>query len=82
VALTPIGELYLPLAGLIDPEVEKKRLEKELQKVEKDVQLTQAKLSNTAILEKAPAEKVAEWKGLAVSLQEKQTKLKAQLAAL
>jgi valyl-tRNA synthetase len=82
VALTPIGELYLPLAGLIDPEVEKKRLEKELQKVEKDVQLTQAKLSNTAMLEKAPAEKVAEWKGLAVSLQEKQTKLKAQLAAL
>ena len=34
---TPLGDLYLPATGLVDPALEKERLTKELAKVEKDL---------------------------------------------
>jgi valyl-tRNA synthetase len=49
-------EILLPLAGLIDVAEEKKRLEKEIAKVEKDVAMFSKKLSNEAFLAKAPPE--------------------------
>lgn len=49
-------EILLPLAGLIDLDEERRRLEKEIAKVEKDVGLFSKKLSNESFLAKAPPE--------------------------
>ena len=47
-------EILLPLAGLIDLDEERKRLQKEIGKVEKDVALFSKKLSNEDFVAKAP----------------------------
>lgn len=78
----PLGELYLPLEGLVDPEAEKQRLEKELAKVAKDTEVTDKKLSNKQVIEKAPADKVAEWRALADDLKTKKKRLEQQLKNL
>ncbi|HEY8966023.1 MAG TPA: class I tRNA ligase family protein, partial [Candidatus Methylacidiphilales bacterium] len=80
--LTPLGELCLPLAGLIDPAAEKARIGKELAKVEKDLGLTEGKLANADVVSRAPAEKVAEWKTLLETLQASKVRLGEQLAQL
>ncbi|MCD4688983.1 MAG: valine--tRNA ligase [Desulfuromonadaceae bacterium] len=49
-------EILLPLADLINLEEEKKRLQKEIAKVEKDVSMFSKKLENEAFLAKAPPE--------------------------
>jgi valyl-tRNA synthetase len=49
-------EILLPLADLINLEEEKKRLQKEIAKVEKDVAMFSKKLENEAFLAKAPPE--------------------------
>ena len=49
-------EILLPLADLINLEEEKKRLQKEIAKVEKDVTMFSKKLENEAFLAKAPPE--------------------------
>lgn len=48
------AEIYLPLAGLINREEEIARLEKELEKLNQEVQRVQKKLSNPNFVEKAP----------------------------
>ena len=55
-------------------------LEKELQKVLKDLEITQKKLDDPHMLSKAPAEKVAEWKQLKEELSAKQTRVQEQIA--
>ncbi|MCL4103738.1 UNVERIFIED_CONTAM: hypothetical protein GTU68_059817 [Idotea baltica] len=69
VALSPIGKIYMPLDGLIDKDAEKKRLTKELEKVEAEYKKVNAKLSNENFVSRAPEEVVqenkdrqAEWK--------------------
>jgi valyl-tRNA synthetase len=81
-ALTPLGELYLPLEGVIDPEKEKARLEKEIQKAAVDFERESKKLANPDMLAKAPAEKIESWKQLAAEAEAKLAKLKAQLRQL
>ena len=54
-ALTPLGELYLPLEGLIDVESERARLSKEIAKVQDELGKVRAKLANPAFTEKVPA---------------------------
>jgi valyl-tRNA synthetase len=49
-------EIMLPLADLINVDEEKKRLQKEITKVEKDVSMFSKKLENEAFLAKAPPE--------------------------
>ena len=80
--LTPLGELCLPLAGLIDPEAEKARIGKELAKTEKDLALTENKLANTDVVSRAPAEKVAEWRTLLDTLKGNKERLAEQLKQL
>ena len=60
-ATTLIGnmEILVPMAGLIDKDAEIARLTKESTKLEQDIIKTEAKLSNAAFVEKAPAEVVA-----------------------
>jgi valyl-tRNA synthetase len=52
-------EIYLPLEGLIDLEVEIKRLEKELSQTKKELERVTGKLSNEGFLTKAPQEVIA-----------------------
>jgi valyl-tRNA synthetase len=47
-------EIFLPLAGLVDIEEEEKRLEKEIAKVQKDVDFFKKKLSNEKFVTNAP----------------------------
>lgn len=62
-------KVFVPLLGIVDIAGEKMRLEKELAKVEKDLQLSSKKLSNRDFMEKAAAavikkeqEKLSEFK--------------------
>ncbi|WP_100656684.1 valine--tRNA ligase [Alteromonas flava] len=48
-------EVLIPMAGLIDKEAELARIAKAVEKIEKDVQRTQGKLSNENFVSKAPA---------------------------
>ena len=45
-ALTPLGELYLPLEGLIDLDAERQRLGKEIAKMEAELVTVRKKLGN------------------------------------
>ena len=59
-ARSSLGELYLPLDGLVDVESEKARLCKQLQKIEKEIEKVNAKLNNPAFVEKVPGEVLQE----------------------
>ena len=53
-ALTPLGELYLPLEGLIDLEAERERLGKEIAKTEAELVTVRKKLANENFVANAP----------------------------
>jgi len=53
-AANALGELYLPLAGLIDSAAEKARLEKELEKARLEVGKVKAKLDNPRFTQRVP----------------------------
>jgi valyl-tRNA synthetase len=53
-AHTPLGELLLPLEGLIDVAAERERLQKEIAKVEDELAKVRAKLANPAFAGKVP----------------------------
>lgn len=55
-------ELLIPMADLIDKEAELSRLNKELTKLDKDIDLAQGKLNNPKFTDKAPAEIIAKEK--------------------
>ena len=55
-SVTPYGEIYIPLADLIDLNSERLRLEKELDNQAKYLERIKKKLSNFDFLERAPAE--------------------------
>tara|TARA_R110001599_G_scaffold353870_1_gene601337 strand:+ start:123717 stop:126485 length:2769 start_codon:yes stop_codon:yes gene_type:complete len=52
-------EILVPMAGLIDPAAELKRLTREIEKLEKDIARIEGKLGNAAFVDKAPAAVVA-----------------------
>ena len=79
---TPLGDLYLPLAGLIDPAAEKARIGKELEKIDKDIVLTEQKLANQDVVSRAPAEKVESWRAHLATLKENRARFAAQLKQL
>jgi valyl-tRNA synthetase len=55
-----LGELYLPLAGLIDVDAERTRLNKEFEKIEAEIAKVERKLTNPNFVQKVPAEVLAE----------------------
>lgn len=75
-------EVYLPLAGLVDLEKEKERLEKELAELEKEKERLEKKLANTQFLTKAPEAVVAKEKEKLAAVEEKYAKVSARLAEL
>jgi valyl-tRNA synthetase len=58
-AVTPVGEVYLPLEGLVDVAAERTRLTKEIQKIQLEVTKAEAKLGNPSFIDRAPPEVVA-----------------------
>jgi valyl-tRNA synthetase len=79
---TPLGQLYLPASGLVDPALERERLTKELAKVQKDLEATRRKLGDPNMLAKAPPAKLEEWRALEATLVEKEKSLKESLGKL
>jgi len=57
-ALTPAGEVYLPLDGLIDVEAERVRLTKEIDRITLEVAKSEGKLGNASFVDRAPPEVV------------------------
>jgi valyl-tRNA synthetase len=49
-----LGELYLPLEGLIDPAAERNRLTREREKIVAEIEKVEAKLNNPAFVQKVP----------------------------
>ncbi len=58
-AITPLGELFLPLEGIIDVEAERARVSKELEKAQAELGKVRAKLADENFTSKVP-EKVLE----------------------
>ena len=75
-------QMYLPMNELIDFEKERKRLNKEKQKAEKDLAFIEKKLSNPGFLGKAPEKVVEGEKVKAEKLREQIAKLDESLATL
>ncbi|HET7662577.1 MAG TPA: class I tRNA ligase family protein, partial [Rhodanobacteraceae bacterium] len=59
-AVTVVGKLrvLIPLAGLIDLDAEKARLQREIARVEKEIKKCEGKLGNSRFVDNAPAEVV------------------------
>jgi len=73
------GIFALPLAGIIDIDAEKARLEKEIDKCDKEITAIDAKLANKSFVERAPAEIVEENRERRISFTERKEKLAAAL---
>jgi valyl-tRNA synthetase len=69
-------ELYIPFANLIDSDAEQERLNKEIGKLRKDIELLSSRLNNADFVEKAPQNIVQNEKA---RLHEKQAALKKLL---
>jgi valyl-tRNA synthetase len=78
-ARTELGELCLPLEGLLDVAAEKIRLKKEQEKIEGDVAKTEQKLANPNFVQKVPPQVLAEHQQRLIDLK---TKLEHVLEAL
>ena len=69
VVASPLGELFLPLEGLIDVAAEKIRLTKEIEKIQSEIVKVEQKLANPNFTTKVPPavlveheQRLAEWK--------------------
>lgn len=82
VSVTPNVEVYTDLAGLVDFEAEKARLQKSLEKTEKDMQKLEKKLSNPGYLAKAAQEIIDKDKRNFEEYKDIYEKTKAQLESL
>lgn len=74
--------ILIPLAGLIDVAAETARLQKEIAKLNTELERSQAKLANENYVAKAPAEVVAKEKSRVAEIQNTLTNYQQQLAQL
>jgi len=81
-AVTPCGECYLPLEGLVDVAAERARLEKEIAKIRGEVARCEAKLGNPGFVDRAPADVVDQEKARLADWIGKLDRLQAMLDAL
>ena len=81
-ARVELGDLYLPLEGLIDIEAEKARLKKELEKIEAEAAKVEQKLANPNFSQKVPPNVLAEHQQRLAEWQSKRDHVKSALAAL
>jgi valyl-tRNA synthetase len=74
--------LYLPLAGMIDLDAERKRLETELDSVKGQITRTEAQLANEGFVNRAKPEIVEATRNKLVELQNTRTAIEQRLGAL
>ena len=77
-----LGDLFLPLEGLIDKEAETVRLKKDLEKIEAEIAKVEQKLANPNFTQKVPPHVLAEQQQRLAEWQGKRDHVKAALAAL
>jgi valyl-tRNA synthetase len=84
VATSIVGgiEVIVPLAGVIDVDIEKSRLGKEIERVAGVLERSRAKLANPEFAEKAPAQVVEKEKAKVETLAQTKAKLEATLSTL
>ena len=75
-------KLIIPLEGLIDPEEEMARLQKELESVENDIKIITSKLANKQFVEKAPAAVVDKEKAKIADAENKKAMLEKSIVKL
>lgn len=75
-------EIFIPLEGLIDLDVERQRLQKEIQRLENSIAGVEKKLSNENFVNNAPAEVVEKERAKQKDWQENLNKLKGILESL
>ncbi len=80
--VTDVATIYIPMAELVDFEAERKRINKELEEVEKKLAQINGKLSNEGFLAKAPTQVIEEQKANQIKLNEKAKLLKESLEKL
>ena len=81
-ALTPLGELLLPLEGLVDAAAERERLDREIAKVEDELGKVRAKLDNPSFAEKVPPAVLEEHRQRDLAWSEKLAQLQRMRDAL
>ncbi len=81
-AVTPVGEIYLPMEGLIDVEAERARLTKEMERIHLEVKKCEGKLGNASFVDRAPPDVVAQEKARLDDWRTKLGQLAEMLAAL
>ena len=81
-ARSPMGELYLPLDGLVDVDAEKARLEKQLHKIESEIVRFEAKLNNPDYVAKVPDHVLEETKSRLFHSQERENQMREALVYL
>ena len=82
VAVVKSGEIFVPLAGLIDIAREKQRLEKELADLAREKEIVVSKLTNPEFVSKAPTSEVERVKNKSAELDWKIEHLKNNLSYL
>jgi valyl-tRNA synthetase len=82
VVVDGIGEIFVPVRGLVDTAEVRDRLERELLKVRKDLEQVEGKLARADFVARAPQEIVAKEKEKAGALRERADNLQRHLQAL
>jgi valyl-tRNA synthetase len=77
-----MGELFLPLEGMVDVTAEKARLTKEIQKAETEITKVKEKLNNPAFAQKVPVAVLQEHQRRLADWETKHAHLTASLQAL
>jgi valyl-tRNA synthetase len=77
-----MGDLYLPLEGLVDEQAEKARLSKELEKIESEIAKVEQKLNNPNFTAKAPPHVLQEHQQRLIEWQAKRERVKTALDQL
>jgi valyl-tRNA synthetase len=81
-ARAELGELFLPLEGVIDVAAEKARVTKELEKIEFEISKVEQKLANPNFIQKVPPQVLQEHQARLAEWQDKLAHTKAALDAL
>jgi valyl-tRNA synthetase len=81
-ARSPLGELFLPLEGMVDLEAEKKRLQTEADKCRMEIAKAKQKLANPAFAQKAPPAVLEEHQKRLADWQSKEEHLLQSLQSL
>jgi valyl-tRNA synthetase len=81
-AVVDKAELFFPLSGLVDVEQTMKKLTAEYNKLQKEVERVEKKLSNPGFVSKAPAEVIEQERQKGEAYKEKRAKVEARIAEL